>query len=248
MRKLQSGLTFSNPFGDDALNPRPLIEHVPVKTITDAAAATIELMTKFPLPTEEDAVNKALDKEDSFPQSKEAAPSTQESLNESLKIKDMIISVRASFSGFVVSLVDSCPSEIAVLALRNVNALATWNTARTTDATVYITITDVQVDNMVPNAPFPIAVTRDEVQRENADSGTSGGASDAPSVAEDASPLLVIGLSFAPRHKSGIVVSLPSAGGFVKHDTSMILTLSGLLFVLSVLSPLQSHLTISPLE
>ena len=49
----------------------------------------------------------------------------------------VILSFRASFSGFIISLVDNTPSEIALISFKNVNALATWNTERTTDSTVF---------------------------------------------------------------------------------------------------------------
>lgn len=120
------------------------------------------------------------------------------------KFKNLIVNFRASFSGLVVSLVDSAPSEIALITLKNMNAIARWDTLRDTDSTIYITVTGLQVDNMVPNAPFPVAVCPFENQRStpnNDETNLNDGDAAEP-------PLLVVGLSFAPRHKSGIVVSL----------------------------------------
>lgn len=162
-------------------------------------------MSEAPLPTEDEAIKNVFSEEFSTLLSKETRELAPDVPTGGREGKDMIISFRASFSGFVVSLVDACPSEIAVLALRNVNVLATWNTKRTTDATVYITVTDFQVDNMVPNAPFGVAVTRDEAFKESSADNSSSDETQSPM--EDAAPLLVIGLSFAPKHKSGIVVS-----------------------------------------
>jgi Vacuolar-sorting-associated 13 protein C-terminal/Autophagy-related protein C terminal domain len=119
--------------------------------------------------------------------------------------RDLIISFRMAFSGFILSIVDSAPAEIAVVTLKNVNTLATWNARRTTDSTIYITISHVQVDNMVPNAPYPVAVSPDEHAR-NGDETDAAGTSDSASVTAAAAPVLVVGLSFAPRHKSGIVI------------------------------------------
>jgi hypothetical protein len=206
MKKTQVGLTFPNPFGEESMRPQKSIGPIITREISAAAATTVDLLTKSSLPTEEEVISKAFGDAYSAPEPKEFEPFVEESAERIQSGKDMIISLRASFSGFVVSLVDSAPSEIAVLALRNVNALATWNTKRTTDATIYITITDVQVDNMVPNAPFPVAVTRDEEFRENTTGDDAAGGSVA-----DAPPLLVVGLSFAPKHKSGIVVSTAKA-------------------------------------
>lgn len=123
----------------------------------------------------------------------------------SKKSKDMIVSFRASFSALVVSLVDSAPSEIALVTFRNMNAIATWDMLRNTNSTIYITVTGLQVDNLVPNSPFPVAVCPFDLQRaprSNEGTKPNDGAVAVP-------PLLVVGLSFAPRHKSGIVVRLP---------------------------------------
>lgn len=114
--------------------------------------------------------------------------------------RDLIVSFRAAFQGFVVSLIDSAPSEISVVSLENVNALATWNKLQTADSTAYLTVTGLQVDNMVPNAPFPVAVFPLESKR-TAQSGDDAFDSSNQSTA----PLLVIGVAFAPKHSSGIV-------------------------------------------
>jgi Vacuolar-sorting-associated 13 protein C-terminal/Autophagy-related protein C terminal domain len=116
--------------------------------------------------------------------------------------RDLIISFRMAFSGFILSIVDSAPAEIAVVTLKNVNTLATWNARRTTDSTIYITISHVQVDNMVPNAPYPVAVYPDERARNGEETDATG----MPDSAAAAAPVLVVGLSFAPSHKSGIVI------------------------------------------
>lgn len=105
--------------------------------------------------------------------------------------ENTVFSFRLAFSGFVLSAIDSIPSEIAVLSLRNLNALASWNVPRTKDATVYVTVEDVQVDNMIPNSPYPIAACRADIELDLQGEGPA--------------PLLVIGLSFAPEHKSGVI-------------------------------------------
>ena len=60
---------------------------------------------------------------------------------------DKVFSLRLEFSGFIFSLVDSAPSEIALASLRNVNALARWNNLRSTEATVLLSIGWLQIDN-----------------------------------------------------------------------------------------------------
>jgi hypothetical protein len=106
---------------------------------------------------------------------------------------DKIFSFRMEFSGFVTSLVDSSPSEIAVVSLRNVNALARWNSLRSADATLLLSIGWLQVDNHIPSAPFKVAV-RPDISKQNENENP------------DSSPLLVIAVAFAPKHKSRITV------------------------------------------
>jgi hypothetical protein len=128
-----------------------------------------------------------------------------ESLSTSTQL-DQIYSFRAAFSGFVLSLVDSVPSEIAVISLKNFNVLSRWNAMRTTDASLIMSVGWLQVDNHVPSAPFPVAVRPDDRMKED---GTSAG-TETTEPGENASlPLLVVGLAFAPRHTSDIVVSHP---------------------------------------
>jgi len=168
------------------------------KAILDGANNAAERQKEKELKPEEEVVRAIFAKEEL--QEQIQSVSTEQSLEKS---KDLIISFRAAFSGLVISLVDCAPSEIAVVTFKNMNAIATWDMLRNTDSTIYITVTGFQVDNMVPNAPFPVAVCPFELQRgstSNEEAGTSAGGEAVP-------PLLVIGLSFAPRHKSGIVVS-----------------------------------------
>ncbi len=107
---------------------------------------------------------------------------------------DKVFSFRVEFSGFLFSLVDSAPSEIALASLRNVNALARWNKLRSTDATLLLSIGWLQVDNHIPSAPFKVAVRPDISKQQDDERGP------------ESSPLLVVAVAFAPEHKSKIVV------------------------------------------
>jgi len=173
------------------------------KEIAEGARKALELHEKTSLPSEDEAVTRALyESLLNKPATTVEAPKDTGAavLDNKEEERDLIISFRLAFSGLLISMVDSGPSEIALVTLKNINALATWNLLRTTDSTIYFTVADLQVDNMLPNAPYPIAVSPEEEAREpnNIDTGA---------VADGAPPLLVVGLSFAPRHKSGIVVS-----------------------------------------
>lgn len=163
------------------------------KTIIEAAVEAAEILRTKTLPSEDDALKLAI-----APGEKIDAPNETGPIAQAEKARDLVISFRAAISGLMVSFVDSAPSEIAVATFKNMNAIATWDTQRATDSTIYITVTSVQVDNMVPNAPFPVAICSFDQPR-NAGTDTTA-TSDSP-------PMLVIGLSLAPRHKSGIVVS-----------------------------------------
>jgi len=169
----------------------------------ESAATEVEgVMRDVGLPTEKDAVERAtFDVSQSYALDANKSASSE---NGTKGERDLIISFRAAFQGFVFSLVDSAPSELALASFQNVNVLvANWNLSRTTASTVYCTVTKVQVDNMLPNSPFPVALhpmlANSRMPAEGKDEN-DGAQADSP-------PILVIGISFAPRHKSGTVVS-----------------------------------------
>jgi hypothetical protein len=163
------------------------------KEIVAGALQAVEIRRQKTLLSEEGAVNEAV-----APGEKAHIQKDEVSIARLDEARDLVISFRAAFSGLLVSFVDSAPSEIAVATFKNMNAIATWDMLRATDSTIYITVTSVQVDNMVPNAPFPVAICPFDQPRNDGN--------DAAGTPNDSPPLLVIGLSFAPRHKSGIVV------------------------------------------
>lgn len=171
--------------------------------IVHAANETVIARCKEKLPTEIEVMNKKLYRKTN------SSVGTAEMSSE--QNGDLQISLRVSLRGLVVSLVDSAPSEIAVLTLKNVNAIASWNIYRTTNAAVIITVTDLQVDNMISNAPYPVAVS--PIRELN---NTNQGRECSKERVTDESgapvpPVLVIGLSFAPKHKTGTVVSVSAS-------------------------------------
>jgi hypothetical protein len=111
-----------------------------------------------------------------------------------LPTRNLSVSFRASFCCLRASFIDSSPAELMVLTMENLNAVATWDSLGPSSSTAYMTLADLQVDNMVPNAPFPVAISRLHSQSSRDHEGQK-------------SPLLVIGVSIAPSHSSGIVVS-----------------------------------------
>jgi hypothetical protein len=160
------------------------------------ASTAAEMRKMQVLPSEND-INHTLQKTDAGLLEPSLAVVTESKIQNGESTRNLIISFRAAISGLTVSFVDAAPSEIAVVTFKNINALATWDALRLTDSTVYITVAWLQVDNMVPNSPFPVAIAPfDQIDLSN-----NG------EVMENESPLLVVGLSFAPKHKSGILVT-----------------------------------------
>jgi hypothetical protein len=121
---------------------------------------------------------------------------------------DTVYSFRASFHGFSCSLIDAAPSEIALVTLKDVDVFAKWNRNRTTDASVLVSVRSLQVDNYVPSAPFPVAVCPHDARSEHKKAKNESQTKEESAHAKKPSPLLLIGLAFAPKHKSGILVSI----------------------------------------
>jgi hypothetical protein len=163
--------------------------------IAPSVEQAIRMSQNTTLPTEIDAKRKAM------------MPMTGLDSNEDVSKNaalDTIYSFRAEFSGFLFSLVDSSPSEIAVASLRNFNILARWNALRSTDASMIFSVGWLQVDNHIPSAPFKVAVRPDTSVRHGSSVDQVGGGGN--TLGADKTPLLVVALAFAPKHKSDILV------------------------------------------
>ena len=189
---------FSNPFSDEFTVETEAAIAQQAKDdndsrIVECAENAISVLEENPqsFPAQDEALRAILDVSKAYT-SREVSR-----LSKGVEDSGMIVSFRMSLNGFMISLVDSSPGEIAVVTLKNLNALASWNTDRTSDSTVYITVAHFQVDNMLPNSPYPVAIAPDF---------TSGRDSDEALGETTAAPLLVVGLSFGPKHKSGITI------------------------------------------
>lgn len=133
---------------------------------------------------------------------------------------DIVFSCQLRFNGFLFSLVDSAPSEIAVVSIKGLHAVAKWNMMRTGDATALISIAWIQVDNHVPNAPYPVAVCPDQFDK--------GDTPDKPTK----TPLLMMNLKFAPKHQSGVLclrhATIAPSNLAIAIDLAFIVRLQGL--------------------
>ena len=113
---------------------------------------------------------------------------------------DQVFSFRAAFGGIVLSFIDSTPAEVCVGWMKNVNLLSRWNSSRSSDASLMLSVGWLQVDNHVPSAPFPVALRpivtdSQSLQQSDLDNGNA------------TNPLLMVAVTVAPRHSSGIMVS-----------------------------------------
>lgn len=163
MKKSDPDNIFGKPFEDErsaSINDHRGLQCHVVKfsqEISDAAQEASNLFLDRRLPSEDEAVERAIfDVSRSYAvETKELSPQPD---NLQLSQSDTVVSFRAAFQGFVVSLIDTSPSEICVISLRNLNALGNWNTQRTTGSTFYLTVTGLQGKD----ESFPVPVKKDK--------------------------------------------------------------------------------------
>ena len=183
---------------DMAPTPREMQAKVS-EEIQQAAHTAASQFSADEVPTEEQATRLALHA--SIEKHVVETHASETNVSANTPKDDMIYSIRAEFNGFLLSMVDSAPSEIAVATLRSFNALARWNAQRTNEASLILSIGWLQVDNHVPNAPFKVAIRPDASGHRHPDNEV-----DSDSDGEvDSSPLLMVAVAFAPKHKSGIL-------------------------------------------
>lgn len=191
-----------------------------------AAKKTIRLLHDNKIPKEHD--NGSI-REKSETQSNRLIniePKEAKTQNSSIVMGDSVYSVAASFSGFVFSLIDDVPTEIALISLRKVQVMAEWSLNRSTEATAVLSIGWVQIDNHCPNAPFPIALCPDgrtyDVDNDEQENKSP--------------PFLSVGIVFAPCHKSGIMVSFRCNEFMCINITPILIVTKSLLISLRTIS------------
>jgi Vacuolar-sorting-associated 13 protein C-terminal/SHR-binding domain of vacuolar-sorting associated protein 13/Autophagy-related protein C terminal domain len=134
---------------------------------------------------------------------------------------DIIFTFQGSFSAILFSLVDSAPSEIATVSIKGLEAVAKWNLNRTKDATSFVSIAWIQVDNHIPSAPYPVALCPDRSERGH------------QSKDHETTPLLAMAFKFAPKHHSGFLclrhVTIAPSNLAIAVDLAFVIRLQGLL-------------------
>jgi hypothetical protein len=183
-------------------------EELYCQVITKAAMETIDQKQARKIPTENDAKREAFFSKGEI----ELDPANLEN--------DIVFSFRAYIGSVVFSLIDSAPSEIALVAVKGLEAAAKWNMNRTGDANAFISVSWLQVDNHVPNAQYPVAVCpdlRESIEDTNAKIQT---------------PLLMTSLKFAPKHQSGILclrsVTIAPSNLAIAIDLAFVVRLQGM--------------------
>ncbi len=198
LSNIASSTAFRNSPGGGIVGSRGRDEYLQQVTL-DSAMKAIEMDA----PVENDAIRLAFFGGTRTASDFQVHQGSPRDLNADLAQEDTVFSFRASFCGFSCSLIDRTPSEIALVTLKDVSVSASWNKKRTTDGTALITVGWLQVDNYVPSAPFPVAVCPAEEKIVERGSEVGFDSDD-----EKSSPLLIVGLSIAPKHKSGILVNI----------------------------------------
>ena len=144
------------------------------------------------------------------------------------------ISYEFLISGFIFSLIDSSPTELAVLSLHNVKVGASWNSSWKDYVRGRMTMAWLQLDNHCPSSPYPVAIRpRVKVALE----GNDGAERTKKKIATE-KPFMELVIDLAPPHRTGIQ-SL-SAGASV-HDIEVFVDLAFILRIQRFLLCLQDH-------
>lgn len=203
------------------------------KSIVSAAAAVSKMDIKS-LPSEKEAANQA------FFGTGVCTRSTQRYLDQIHPIQENNAEMGDEFtldlscSGFIFSVIDASPTELAVISLHDVLVGASWNTLGREYARSRIVVGWFQIDNHCPSAFFPTSL------RPRLKAG--GSKNDAEKVRKaftSEKPFLELQCDFAPKHRTGIQ-SL--SAGLSLHDTELFVDLAFILRMQRFISGLHEHL------
>jgi len=141
-------------------------------------------------------------------------------------------SCKLVFSGFIFSIIDSSPSELAVLSLHDIEAFASWNTLGKDYAKTKLTVGWIQLDNHCPNAPYPVAFSPS--RGKNFDGNDIHGKPFSLKI-----PFLEVQVDVAPRHRTGIRVL---SAAVIMRNLSIFLDLAFIMRVQRFLLGVQDNL------
>ena len=150
------------------------------------------------------------------------------------------ISLELSCSGFIISMIDSTPSELAILSLHDMKLGASWNSQGTGYKKTRVIIGWVQLDNHCAGANYPVAMRprlRAEDYHLESKDGTRHDTSRKPFTSDR--PFLEAKVDIAPSHRTGIQ---RLTGGLSLHDVEIFLDLAFILRTQRYLFGLQGYI------
>lgn len=193
------------------------------KPLLDGRRRAVELLKAGSLPNEREAAKQAFFgtgtcQRSHCANSNQARPNSQEDTTDPGEERWLGLSI----SGFIFSLIDVGPTELAVLSMHDVKVSASWNTLGTEYAKSRIVMGWLQLDNHCPNCVYPVALS----PRLKADANRDEGAGLSKKAFTADKPFLELMVELAPSHRTGIQ-SL-SAGASL-HDVALSLDLAFIL-------------------
>ena len=222
----------------DTISPMPSfmsVESVPrnddddsrTKALLDAATDASQQLNAGSLPNETEATNQAffgtgICKRPPLEMPDKAHPNLHD---DSTDTGDEF-SCELSFSGFTFSIIDSSPTELAVVSLHDVRVGASWNSLGKEYARSRIVVGWFQLDNHCPNSVYPVAIRPTIKADGNWKDKDDADVEHVKKAFTADEPFLELKIEFAPRHRTGIQ-SL-SAGASL-HDVEIFLDLAFIL-------------------
>ena len=212
----------------------PHHEDARAKSLLDAAIYTSQLLDAGSLPDETEALKQAFFGTGICNRPNNAQQNLQE---DSTNVGDEF-SFELSCSGFIFSIIDSSPTELAVLSLHNVGVGASWNSLGKEYARIRMVIGWCQLDNHCPNSYYPVAI-RPSLKGDGRWKDKEGLEHDERKAFTSDKPFLELKIDLAPKHRSGIQ-SLTAGASL--HDTEIFLDLAFILRMQRFLLGIQGHI------
>lgn len=182
------------------------------KLLLVAATEASQLLNTGKLPNEYDATRQAFFGTGQCSSRPKGKPFLSSSSKRDEAVDQVLLQV--SLSGFVVSLIDSVPTELAVISCHGVNLEAEWDTRGESYSSCSLATKWFQIDNHCPASFYPVALCPRVIKGKDS-------VESKPFTADK--PFLQAKIEFAPRHRSGIQVI--SAGAQI-HDVELFVDLA----------------------
>jgi len=148
------------------------------------------------------------------------------------------IQLELKCSGIIFSIIDSSPSEIAVLSLHDLQVGASWNSSGTKYAKTRVIVGYCQLDNHCPGSSYPVAL-RPKVKPTDHATSKDDIDQDVKKALTANKPFLEVVVDIAPAHRTGIQ-SL--TGGVSLHDVEIYVDIAFILRIQHYLLGIQDHI------